>query len=130
MDVERSTDDASSSARNTISTLSLCPRRMVSPCSERPLGDLLAVDERAVARGAVAQQIASAVVADDLGVLARDVGADELQIGGRAPPDEEHGAVEPDDAAALAVSNLEASFGHGRALDFVTGPPARSPSRC
>ena len=33
VDVERSTDEASSSARNTISTLSLCPSRMVSPWS-------------------------------------------------------------------------------------------------
>ena len=67
---------------------------------EHALGDLLAVDERAVARAAIAQQ-EPAVVLDDLGVLARDVGADDLQVGGGAAADQELRPVEDDDPAAL-----------------------------
>jgi hypothetical protein len=92
---------------------------------ERPLGDLFVVDERAVARGAVAQQVAPVVVADDFGMLARHVGADELQIGGRAPSDQEDGTFEPNDAPALTVGYLKTPFSHrGIPPDSVTGGPA------
>ena len=67
---------------------------------EHALGDLLAVDERPVPRTAIPQQ-KPPLVLDDLGVLARDVGAHNLQVGGGASADEELRAIEDDDPAAL-----------------------------
>ena len=80
---------------------------------QRPLGDLLAVDERAIARAAIAQREA-AVLLNNLGMFARDVGADDLQIGGRAPADQKQRAIEHDDASSLRVADVEAGFGHRR----------------
>ncbi len=67
---------------------------------EYALGDLLAVDERAVARAAIAQQ-EPALVLNDLGVFARDVRADDLQVRRRAAADQELRAIEDDHPAAL-----------------------------
>ena len=75
------------------------------------LGDGFAVDVRAVARAAIAQQ-ETAVVERDFGVIARDVAANELQIVAAAAPDREHGLVDVDYAPAEGVSNLEATIGH------------------
>ena len=102
------------SVANTSSMASVRPSRMRSPCSSDALGDLLAVDERAVARAAIAQQVAP-VVLRDLGVLARDVGADDLQIGGGAAADEEQRPVEHDDPASLGIADVKTGFAHGRA---------------
>jgi hypothetical protein len=52
-------------------------------------------------------------------VLAGDVGAHQLEIGGRTAADEEDRAVEPHDSAALAVSNLQTSVGHSYLVDSV-----------
>ena len=67
---------------------------------EHALGDLLAVDEGPVPRAAVAQQ-KPPLVLDDLGVLARDIGAHNLQVRGGAAADEELRPIEDDDPAAL-----------------------------
>ena len=64
------------------------------------LGDLLAVDERSVAGGAVAQEIAS-ILQHNLGVFARHVGADNLQIGRRPAADHEQRSIEDDDSSSL-----------------------------
>ena len=57
------------------------------------LGDGLAVDERAVARLAVAQD-EPAVLRDDLGVLARHLAAAEPQVVGLAPADRERHPID------------------------------------
>jgi hypothetical protein len=77
------------------------------------LGDLLAVDECAVAGAAIAQG-KTPVFLDDLGMFARHVGADDLQIGGRAPADEKQRPIEDNDASSLGVADVEAGFGHRR----------------
>jgi hypothetical protein len=70
-----------------------------------PFGDLLAVDERSVARTAVTQQI-TAVFLRDFRVLARDVRADDLQIGGGSAADHEKRSIEHDDSSSLRVSHV------------------------
>ena len=76
------------------------------------LGDRLAVDERAVARLAVAQEVA-AVVGHDLGVLARDLAAAEPQVVRLAPADRERQPVDGDDPLAEHVADFEAGIRHG-----------------
>ena len=44
----------------------------------------------------------------DFGVLARDVGIHQLQIGGRPAADDEHALVDRHDTAAARVGHLEA----------------------
>ena len=70
-----------------------------------------AVDVRAVARAAVAQDVLAAVVRD-LGVVARDVAADQLQIVPAAAADREHRLVDGDDAPTEGVGDLEATVWH------------------
>ncbi len=81
------------------------------------LGDAFAVDVRAVPRAAIAQQEA-AVVERNLGVVARHIAANQLEIVPAAAPDREHGLVDVDYAPAEGVSYLEATFGHR----FGSGP--------
>ena len=79
---------------------------------QRALGDLLAVHEGAVTRGPIAQQVTARVVAHDLGVLARDVGADELEIGGRAASDDEREPAHRYQPLSLCVGEAESGFCH------------------
>ena len=71
------------------------------------LGDLLAVDERAVARAAIAQHV-GAVDLRDLGVIARDVAAGQPQVVLAAAADRDERLVDRDDAAAEPVVDFEA----------------------
>jgi len=78
---------------------------------EDTLRYLLAVDERAVARTAIAQQETSVLLCD-LRVLAGDVRADNLQVSGGAAADHKERSIEHDDSSSLRVSHVEAGFGH------------------
>ena len=60
---------------------------------------------------AVAQQ-ETAILLNDFRMLARDVSADDLQVGGRAPADQKQRPVEHDDPSALRVTDVEARFAH------------------
>src|SRR5262245_25933115 len=75
------------------------------------LGDLLTVDERPVARAAIAKRVAP-VLLHDLGVFARDIRADDLQSGGCTPPDEKQRTIENDDPSSLGITDVEARFAH------------------
>ncbi len=78
------------------------------------LGHRLAVDERAVARAAVLED-QRAVLADDLGVLARDVAAHQPHVALGAAADRQRGLVDGNDAAAEAIVDFEAGVSHGSA---------------
>ena len=74
---------------------------------EHLLGDRLVVDERSAPRVAIAKQPAPAAVLFDLGMLARDVDADDLQLAFAAPADAEQGLVDRHDAPAQGVADLK-----------------------
>src|SRR4029077_10301975 len=78
---------------------------------ERPLGDALAVDERAEPRLLVAND-AGAVLRRNLGVHARDVGAWQPQIGFAAASDREQRLVNRHDPAAECVGDDETWCGN------------------
>ena len=80
---------------------------------ERLLGDLLAVDERAVAGAPIAQDV-MLVFASDVGVIARDVAADQLQIVAAAPADGKRRLLERHDTPPEGVGHFEAPKWHGR----------------
>ena len=100
----------------TSSMASVRPRRMRSPCFSDALGHLLAVDERAVARAAVAQHEAPPS-SDDLGVLARHVGADR-SAGPRAVrrPIRKSALSSDDHAAALRVVDVKTGVRSGSSV--------------
>ena len=75
------------------------------------LGDGLAVHVSAVPRAAIAQDVL-ATVERDLGVVARDVAADQLQVVAAAPADGEHRLVDLDDPPTESVGDLEATVWH------------------
>ena len=79
---------------------------------ERALRDLLAVDEGAVARAAVAEHV-GAVGLGDLRVIARDVAAGQADVVLAAPTDGNQRLVERDDTAAQPVVDFEACSWHG-----------------
>src|SRR5262245_25379241 len=84
--------------------------------TERPLGDLLIVDERAASRAAILQHERTVIEAYDFGVLARHVGADRAEIALALAPDAEHGFVDDDNAAAERIVNLEPRDLHGECV--------------
>ncbi len=75
-------------------------------------GDLRSVDVGAAARPAVADQVLS-VSPQDLGVIAGDVGAGQLQVVDGSPPYGEGRLVEDDDPASLHVGDFEPGVWHG-----------------
>ena len=75
---------------------------------QRPLGDLLVVDERAAARPAILQHEPAVFELNDLGVLARHVGADRAQIALALAADAEDRLVDDDDTAAERIVDLKA----------------------
>ena len=79
------------------------------------LGDLLAVDERAELRLAVAQQD-PAVLHEQLGVLAGDVGAGDADVALAAPAEGQHRPLDGNRAAAERVGDDQTRSdvgGHG-----------------
>ena len=78
---------------------------------QRVLGDGLAVDERAVPRAAVPEDVLAAIQGD-FRMVARDVAAHELQIVAAAPADGEHRLVDVDDPPTESVGDLEATVWH------------------
>ena len=78
---------------------------------QRFLGDLLAVDERAIPRATVAEHVLF-VVACDVGVVARHVAAHELQIIAAATADGKRGLLERHNAPPEGVSDFEAPKRH------------------
>ncbi len=74
---------------------------------ERALGDLLAVDERAIARSAIFEHV-GAVALGDFGVVARDVAASQAQVVLIAAADRNGWLVDRHDAAAESVVDFEA----------------------
>ena len=117
---------AVSASRKTSSAPPVRPSRMRSPCDERPLGDRLVVDVRAVARLLVADQ-EYAVGREDLGVIARDFAAGQPQIVGLPAADAEGVLLDRHDAAAQSVGDLEAGVRHGGSLS--NGPSTRTGRR-
>jgi hypothetical protein len=75
------------------------------------LGDGLAVHVGAVPGAAVAQDVLAAVERD-LGVVARDVAADQLQVVAAAPAHREHRLVDLDDPPTESVGDFEATVWH------------------
>jgi hypothetical protein len=82
------------------------------------LADGRTVHEGAVARAAVAQH-EMAVFAGDLGVLTRDVAADETDVALGATADRQRGFVDGDDAPAEAVVHFKAGLRHGRSPSII-----------
>ena len=80
---------------------------------ERLLGDLLAVDVGAVARGAIADEEAVRLE-DDLGVVARHLAAGQPQIVGLAAADLERRFRHRHDPPAKRVGDFESSLRHAR----------------
>ena len=76
--------------------------------AQRPLGNLLVVDERAASRPAILQHEPPVFEPHDFGVLARNVGADRAQIALALAADAEDRFVDDDDAAAERILDLEA----------------------
>ncbi len=74
---------------------------------QRPLGDLLVVDERAASRPAILQHEPPVVQAHDFGMLARHIGADSAQIALALAADAEHRLVDDDDPPAEGIVDLE-----------------------
>ena len=104
------------------------------PMPQRPLGHLLVVHERAVARAAVLQQERAVVVAHDLRMLARHVDADRPQIALALPADAEDRLVDEDDPRAERIVHLKArrsdvgGFCHGHTgFAFSTPISIRNP---
>ena len=102
-----------SSARKIISRAAAASQANLVAMAQRPLGDLLVVDERAASRPAILQHEPSVVQPDDFGVLARHVGADRPQIALALAADAKHRLVDDDDAPAERIVDLEPreSFG-------------------
>ena len=78
---------------------------------QRMLGDGLAIDVGAVTGAAVAQDVLAAVERD-LGMVARDVAAHQLQVVAAAPADREHRLVDLDDPPTESVGDFEATVWH------------------
>ena len=75
--------------------------------AERTLGDLLAIDERAIARSLIANDVRP--IGDGyLRMVARDVAAGEAEIILAATADGEKRLVDRDDAATQPVVDFEA----------------------
>ena len=88
---------------------------MRSPCCEHALGDRFAVDERAASRSAISEREPVALPLD-FGVIARDVGAVQVQIVAAAAPDDEQVLLDRDGPRAERVGDFEPGVGHAEAF--------------
>src|SRR4051812_31902484 len=80
------------------------------------LGDLIAVDVRAIARGTVLEHVRAAGIGGDLGVIAGHFAAGPAQIVGLAPAEREGRLRYRDNALAERVHDFEASLWHPRSV--------------
>ena len=91
---------------NQLGTAAAAEANLVA-MAQRPLSDLLVVDERAASRPAILQHEPPVVEPHDFGVLARHVGADRAQIALALAADAEHRLVDDDDPPAERIVDLE-----------------------